>query len=492
MRATLAMGNVPVAAVARLAALVALVCVAAAAGGASASEKPPDWQRSRSVYFQLPADRQVDAHVTLLRASLSLAQPDRVFVQSTGTYRPIGSSAANVYIAVDGIKVSNDSLVDWRASTRPTAHPFDAVGALQLRAGRHVVELVAEPVGWLPLCVDDDCRPDGVPAASGSFVVSAGANLSVLVHPAESIRSNRLSADVGPFDLKTAGLLTPDNNLTGPLPFASLLSATVPARKPAVALGSGWVYSAVRNSSDAMLAFLVDGRFAGNAGSSWANQDLWHGAEQRGPLSTQAFLPVQGRARRVSLATVEYPWAPTWVPGQPDNPTVYSVARGTGMTVLIGGMKVLGSATSSYDDSPNSNSSWIGVGSSSGDPYSQPVGTNVELAKAVVRVPRGHSGVVMFSAKSRTHGGDNSDTGYTSSGTLAIWITIDGRPAGPRVFQTVEAPESASQRSIAVSYLASGRRALRPGAHRVQLWGRADGSFHHAWMWRDLPLIWFD
>ena len=197
------------------------------------------------------------------------------------------------------------------------------------------------------------------------------------------------------------------------------------------------------------------------------------------------------RAREVALATVEFPWAPTWVPGMPDNPAVYSVATGTGMTVLSGGLTVAGSTTSSYDGSPNS--SGIGVGSSTGDPYSAPVGTNVELASANVYVPRRHSGVVMFSAKSRTQGGDGFDTGWTSNGTISMWITIDAKRRGPVVFQEVASPgNSGSGRSIAVSYLAAGGRALRPGYHRVQVWGRADGSFFHAWMWRDLPLLWFD
>jgi hypothetical protein len=74
-----------------------------------------------------------------------------------------------------------------------------------------------------------------------------------------------------------------------------------------------------------------------------------------------------------------------------------------------------------------------------------------------------------------------------------MWITIDGKRRGPMVVQQVLPPgNSGSQRSIAVSYLAAGRQALRPGHHRVRVWGRADGSFFHAWMWRDLPLIWFD
>jgi hypothetical protein len=448
-----------------------------------------DSQRRRSVYLQRAGNQVVDTRTVLLRADIALARKDSVFFQSDGTYEPKGNSAADIYIAVDGRKASNDSLADWRTSTRPTAHPFDAVGGLTLPVGRHTVALIAEPASWLPLCVNDDCRPSGQPASGGSFLVAAGANLSVLVHPATQVGSQVLGTDAGPFDFKTAGLLTPYNKLTGPLPFVQLLSSAVPPRARAVGLASGWVYEA-GNGSDAMLSCLVDGRFPGNAVASWTNQDLWHGAEPRGSLSSQAFLAPTARVRRLSLATVEFPWAPTWGNGG-ENPTVYSVAAGTGLTVLSGDMPVAGSATEDFGNSPNS--SVINVGTSTGSPGSPPVGTAVELASASVAVPRGDSGVVMFSAKSGTHGGDFTDTGFTSHGTISLWITIDGRAAGPRVFQQVASPDnSGSRRPIAVSYLATGSHALRPGRHLVRVWGRADGSFFHAYMWRDLPLVWFD
>jgi hypothetical protein len=297
-----------------------------------------DWQRKRSVYLELAGNQVVEARSVLLRADIVLARNDSIFFQSDGTYEPNGNSAADIYVAVDGRKASNDSLVDWRTSTRPTAHPFDAVGGLSLPAGRHTVELVAEPASWLPLCVNDDCRPSGQPASGGSFIVAACANLSVLVHPATQVGSQLLGTDAGPFDFKTAGLLAPDNRLTGPLPFVSLLSSGVPPRARAVGLASGWIYEA-GNGSDAMLTCLVDGRFPGNAVASWTNQDLWHGAKPRGSLSSQAFLAPTARARTLSLATVEFPWAATWGNGG-ENPTVYSVAAGTGLTVLSGGMPV--------------------------------------------------------------------------------------------------------------------------------------------------------
>ena len=449
----------------------------------------------RSTYAQLANDKEVNAPTTLLRTTINLARPDSVYVQTDGAYRPHGPSAANVYIAIDGQKATNDSLVDWRTSQELDAHPFDAVGAKALARGRHTIELRAEPAS-LPLCVISgaaatDCRPIGAGAPPGSFDVLAGANLSVLVHPATHVSSQRLAGDAGPFDLDTGGYLTTSNVLTKPLPFTSLVSSTVPPGERAVALGSGWLYASAR-VSDAMLAVLVDGRFPGDDTASWANQDLWYGAELRAAVSVHAFIRASKTAQRVALGTVEFPWASNWVPGIPDNPVVYSVAAGSGMTLLSGGLAVAGVAGGAPDSSPNANSTNVVVGSNIAG-WGPPTGTNVELASAVVRVPHRSPGVVLFSAKTRTHPGDGSDTGWSSQGALSLWITVDNHQAGPRVLQEVGGPgDSGSQRTIATSYLAAGANRLKPGIHRVAVWGRADGHFFHAWMWRDAPLIWFD
>jgi hypothetical protein len=441
------------------------------------------------VYLELAKERTVTKRTVLLRATIRLARPDSIFVQSDGTYLPLGPSAANVYIAVDGRKVSNDSLVDWRTSRPRVAHPFDAVGATRLGGGVHAVALVAEPVS-LPLCkaaqsVTEDCTGTSPRAAGGSFAVAHG-NMSVLVHPATNVHSQLLTLAAGPFDFHTYGLLAPDNTLTRRLPFASILSTAVPPGVTTVALGSGWLYAA-GHSGDAMLTFLVDGRFPGNSISSWSNQDAWHGSELRGPLSVQAFLPPTRRVRQLSLATAEFPWLPMWVPIFPEDPVIYRVGAGTGMVVLSGGMKVAGSASGDYGRSPASSA--IIVATSSGDLSLPRPGTRILLAGGTVDIPRGDSGIVMFSAKSRTHGGEQEKS---LGGTISLWLTIDGRQVGPRVFQQLTWPDLGSQRSIAVSYLAEGRRALKTGQHDVQVWGRADGRFLRALMWRDLPLVWFD
>jgi hypothetical protein len=115
------------------------------------------------------------------------------------------------------------------------------------------------------------------------------------------------------------------------------------------------------------------------------------------------------------------------------------------------------------------------------------VGTDVPLAAATLDLPAGHDGVVMFLAKTRVQG-DLADAG----GTASLHLALDGRPVGSIGVQQLAAPDGASQRTVAASYLAAGDQALAPGRHTVVVYGRADGQFKHLAMVKDLNLIWFD
>jgi hypothetical protein len=53
---------------------------------------------------------------------------------------------------------------------------------------------------------------------------------------------------------------------------------------------------------------------------------------------------------------------------------------------------------------------------------------------------------VLFSAKTRTHHGDGFETGWSSQGTMSLWITVDNRQAGPRVPQEVGGPGETTRR----------------------------------------------
>jgi len=445
-----------------------------------------------SRYLRLRRTRDVERPTALLRTSVTLKHPDSIYLQTDGTYSPRpGGSAADVYLVVDGKKVSNDSLTDWRSGEGSDAHPFDALAALSLAPGRHVIEARASSPR-LGACLvaanrrEEDCsRRAGGDTTTSGFRVFAGANLSVVVHPAAHVVTERLATDSGPFDFDTSGYFTTDTHLTKPLPLTPLLSSTVPSGEPAVALGSGWLYP-TGLSGDAMLAMLLDGNFPGDNIASWGNTDLCICADLRAPVSVQEFVAPASQPQQVALGTIEFPWMPTWVPAYPEDPVVYWVAASTTMSVLSGGFTTVGVAGGPADISPDPPPALVG-----GDLEGVPTGTNIELASSDVNVPTQTGGVVFFSAKALDQGGGGFD-GAPYRGTISLWLTIDGKRAGPRVRQQVNAIDAGSGRTISTSYLAAGKARLKPGTHHVQVWGRADGPFRQAWMWPNAALIWFD
>jgi len=465
----------------------AVVALVASPSGAAGTVVPSaSAATNQSKYVRLKQARIVRAPTTLLRTTIRLGHHDSVFVQTDGTYRPKNrTSAADIYITIDGRKVTNDSLADWRSSEQLDAHPFDAMGSVTLTSGRHAIALRAKPPLLAP-CNYDVCpsSTDLGRVRTGGFDVLAGANLSVFVHPATEVTSKQLSSDVGPFNFDTTGYFTTDTHLTKPLPIVPLLSTDVAPGESAVALGSGWLFAS-GGSGDAMLTMLLDGSFPGDDHSSWAVNDLWFGAELRAPESVQEFVSPSNAAREVSLGTIEFPWMPAW--GAADDPVVYSVAAGTNMTVMSGGLSIAGVAGGPSDTSPDPQPPALIGGSQEG----VPTGRRVQLTSAHVNVPRGNPGIVFFSAKAMDQGGGGFD-GPPSRGTMSFFLTIDGKRVGPRTRQEVSVPDDGSGATIATSYLATGRARLRAGNHFVQLWGEADGPFQRAWMWPNAGLIWFD
>jgi hypothetical protein len=141
----------------------------------------------------------------------------------------------------------------------------------------------------------------------------------------------------------------------------------------------------------------------------------------------------------------------------------------------------------SFPDAVGTVSDYWCVGSSSAWPGCPAVSTDVLLAEETLRVPATHSGVIMFAAKTRVQGAE-ADEG----GTVQLWLTVDGVRRGSVGVQQLAAPFAVSQRTIAASYLAAGNDRLRPGSHVVRVYGRADGSFIHLALLRDIPLVWFD
>lgn len=435
---------------------------------ATASEAPtvasPLGQQSRSQYVSLAADRELRNRNALLTARLELPRPADILVHSDGTFAPTTmDAAARMSIEVDGRPAGNDSTIDWRGSAVPVRHSFNVVGAVRLLAGPHIVRLVGNPL-------------------AGAFSVSAGANLSVFVDPARRVSTARLQAAVGPFDYTSLGLIG------NALPHTQLLRVGVDARTPTVALASATTRVA-GHDGDSMLGIYLNGRHPGPASSLWTVNDTCSCAEVEGPVFTHALLSRARAPSTVSLDATEFPWRPAPPFSQSDNPAIYSVQPAAALTVLNGGLRVVGKGTvllNGFSDQLDTAWDFVCVGSSSSWPNCPPTGRNVLLAEGIFEVPRGHPGVVMLTAKARVQG-DGDDPG----GLVRLWLTVDGTRRGSTGVQELRAPFSVSQRTISASYLTAGKRALRPGRHIVRLYGRADGSFIHLTLSRDIPLLWF-
>ncbi len=446
-----------------VAACLTLLALLPAGSSSPAAGTTPAMPQARSAYLSLAADREVRERTVLLSTRLTLPRPDSVFVEMDGTFAPLSTdAAATVYIEIDGRRVTNESTIDWRGSAVPVRHSFNAVGATRLTAESHTIELVAEPL-------------------AGSFTVSASSNLSVLVHPAARVSVARLGRTAGPFDFTTEGTSGPDT------PHRRLVTLKADARSSVVALAAGTTQKA-SHDGDAMLGIYVDGRHPGTSRSFWAINDTCSCAEVQAPLFTQALVR-GGRRSKVSLDATEFPWDVRF--GSPaEDPASYLVRPTATLVVLGGGLRIFGRGRSRLPGYPDLwGTVWDGycVGSNVGFDPCPPVSSTILLSEEVFRVPKDHSGVVMFAAKAGT-GADERDAG----GTLTLWLTIDGVRRGSTGIQELRAPFSVSGRDISSSYLAAGKERLRPGRHVVRVYGRADGSFWHVNLSRYAPLVWFD
>jgi hypothetical protein len=417
------------------------------------------WPSSR--YAALAADATPAADTAVITAAIDLPAATWVLVASDGRYGPAGGHAANVYVTIDGQKATNDAYIDWSESTNPVQHGFSAVGARWLEAGHHDVALVADVI-------------------DGPFYVGAGSNLSVMAHPADEVDVASLGQDSGEFAYTTQG-----DTPGVPTPHDALASVTVApaAATDVVALAAARAYHAAAvpgSYGDAMIGIYLDGQNPGNDRSTWSVNDLWTGAETQAPFFAHAFLPALGPgAHTVSLDATEFPWT-----GSEDT-VHYKVGAGSALVVARGGLVVRGSApvSAAKDDSID----YVGVGTDQGWPGVPAVGTDVDLATATFTVPAGHSGVVLFTTRSRVQG-DGADLG----GTVTLRLVLDGAPVGSVGLQQLAKPDCVSQRTIGASYLAAGVGALAPGQHTIRAVARAEGSFIHLAMNKDLPLLWFD
>jgi hypothetical protein len=310
--------------------------------------------------------------------------------------------------------------------------------------------------------------------------------LSIFVRPAAHVKWSQLGRRAGPFDFVTSGY----SGLGGRLPHSPLASVVADTRTPTVALASGSAQRA-GHKGDAMLGIYVNRHHPGNSRSLWTVNDLCPCAEVEAPFYTQALLGNGDQSSLVSLEATEYPWDQPGAPLSGEDTADYIVRPSATLVALSGGMKVVGKGEPiRTGDYALEGSVWdFACIAKDSDPsgYCPPLGSGVRIAAEAFDVPSGHSGVVMFTAKSRELASADSE-----GGTIKLWLVVDGVHRGSVGVQDLAAPSTISQRTISASYLAAGTRRLRPGKHKVEVYARAEGSFDSVWLSRDLPLVWFD
>ncbi|MBV9972281.1 MAG: hypothetical protein JO135_03005 [Candidatus Eremiobacteraeota bacterium] len=411
-----------------------------------------------SQYLQTAGDTQVSgAQTTILSTAITGGR--YVYLESDGRLYPTTACLADLFITVDGVKVSNDSLIDWRQSISLAQHSFNVIAAVNLAAGQHTITLSA--------------------TGSGSFQVGARANLSVLANPATTVVQYGLPSDTGVLSFNTAGIQEGQ-----PLPKSSFGKVNISTTgQPIVALLSGRTYNGGYNCcyGDPLWNISIDGISERNAYSDWSDNDINPESELQAPMFTHAYFDgVSAGNHSISADASELPYTPPLV-----DDVEFRIGAGTQLIALSGGMTVSGRGSLVNDQYHRLD--YLCIGTSSGSPGCPPVNTDVTVVNSTVTVPAGDSGVVFFAAKSRVQA-DSSDRG----GYVQFWIDVDGVQRGSIGVQALNYPYAVSTRTIGASYLAAGTARLTSGAHQVSVHAMATGTFIHLSLTKDLPLIWFD
>jgi hypothetical protein len=421
-----------------------------------------------SRHLVLDADRAVDGAAALLATTVEAPRAAWAYLHADGSYAPTSPAMANVYITVDGRRVSNESVVDWRGSIAPNARAFNAIAAVRLPAGVSRVALHGR--------------------STGPVTVRAGSSLSILLDAADTATSVALDAPSPWLDLDTRG--TPEGT---PLPargrHAVLATRAGNRTGPVVAFASGRSYIS-DSPGDAMWGIFLNGREPRLHSATWSINDLFVGAEVQAPMFAHALFPSPPHDSRIDLVASESPY---YVPRMASTNAVrYRVGAGTRLVTLAGGMQVVGRGFAPRHDYVTRGShrryAYVCIGTNGFRPEKcPPMGTEVVLGRAKVCIPRGHDGVVMFSSRTRIQGDD-----HDAGGTVSLRLHIDGRDVASNAQDLGPRPHAVSTRTIGTSYLAAGAHALRPGCHEVQAIGHAVGDFRNISLNADLPLLWFD
>lgn len=409
--------------------------------------------------------------VEVMAATVDLPHPAWAYLHADGGLAPLGDAIANAWITVDGRRVSNESVVDWRGSLAPNRRAFNAIAAVHLPAGRSHIALQAR--------------------AAGPAAVTAGSTLSVLLDPADEVRSSQLATHSPWLDFDTRG--TPEGR---PLPrgrgWQAVLSVDAGnAGGPVVAMAAGRAYAGDR-PGDAMWGIFLDGREPPLHSTTWSINDLYReGAEIQAPMFAQALFPSPRRGSSVQLVASESPYYRPLMGST--NAVRYRVGSGTTLVTLAGGMQVVGRGYDPRHDyvtrGRNLRYAYRCIGSNGFRPPERcpPTGTPVVLARGLACVPAGHDGEVFFSSRTRVQGDD-----HDAGGTVTLSLRVGGREVARNSQDLGPRPHAVSTRTLGTSWLASGDEALAPGCHVVEAVGEARGDFRNISLNPDLPLLWFD
>lgn len=404
---------------------------------------------STSAYLELANDIYIPTPTTILSKTIYFSQTQQVYIQSDGRiYHNSTEDCARMRIYVDGQPVGSDSIVDWRESVRDAQHSYNCIAAVTLPPGNHTFSLMAIPL-------------------AGSFIVGAKSNLSIMTNVTVNMQSVSMSADSPELSFTTYGMLPGT-----PVPNTQLLSINVNNTSgPIIAMASSRGYY-TSSGGDMMIGIYKDGVALPTDQGTWSVNDSYSGCERQAPMFNHAFINDTG-SHTISMNASEIPW-PASIG---ENPVKYKVGSGSTLIVINGEMAVCGSASQTVSAHDTWNWKIIGTGT----------GEAVPIARAIVNIPEGHNGEVLFQAKTRFQG-DISDLG----GHGFLWINIDGTDVGSVGIQQIVSGSGDSQRTACASYFSAGPNALSPGNHVVTVYAKAEGNFAHLCTSTDLPLIWFD
>lgn len=419
---------------------------------------------ANSAYVSLTSDKYVNGGpVTVLTTTVRASRSGWLFVSSDGRFYPGGPGLVTAAIYVDGTKVSNDTILDWRQTTNGQQHSYNTVGALYVGAGTHTVSLIA---------------------SSQDSVVWFGStsNLSAMLDAATSVTNKSLGSDTALLNFDTAGVQ--EGNVLPSTAHKSIVSSAVTASGPVIVYASGRSYAHGDYYGDAMWGIFVDGAEPNINSMTWSINDLYTGAETQAPMYNQGYFSVGPGSHTFSLEASESPYNNGLT-----NNVRYKIGANSRLITLTGGMSVVGKGL--YDDPSKygvgRRYSYVCIATNNGNSNCASTGTEVVLGKGSVYIPPTHNGVVYFSARTRIQG-DNQDSG----GIVVLYLKIDGKVVGSKAVQQLAFPHSASTRTLTASYLATGVNRLAPGYHTAQVIGVAYGNFLNLSMNADLPLIWFD